>query len=79
MMPPIIMMMYGLIILIIAILVIYYVWSYRAQIKDIHRVRKHARAGDRLLIDYYRIDDVFILSHQTNQVKEVYTWVSHDT
>ena len=65
-----------LIILMIVGIVGFYLWDKRKEIKDILIVRKHARKKDKLLIDYWRIDEVFITrSEHKNKMVHEYTWV----
>lgn len=78
--PTPILMMILLLVGVIAFAFGSYLWDHRKQIIEIHRVRKHYRKKDRLCIDYWRIDDIFIrdTAHH-NKAEPRFTWVPKET
>ena len=75
-MTPIYLILILLIIMIIAVPVVMFLWDNRKEIKDIIEVRHHARKKDKLLIDYYRLDPIFLgnIDHRNKMVHEM-KWV----
>lgn len=58
-MSPVYLMMILAVLLIVSLIVGIWIYDHRADIRDIREVRRHARHREKLVIDYWRIDEVF--------------------
>lgn len=58
----------------VIIVAVKFAYDHRKDIRDIRQVRKHKRDGEALLIDYWRIDSIFINNHHKWWQKKTMQW-----
>lgn len=78
-MSIIILLMIIVLVAVIALVAGLFVWDHRKDIMDIKDVRKHYHRKDKLLIDYWPIDEIFQqnVTHK-NKMDRTIRWVNCD-
>ena len=73
-MSPLMLMIILLIVVVVLAVAAVFAYQHKEDIKDIKDVRKHKRGGDALLIDYWRMDDVFVTTHHKWWFRKTERW-----